>query len=176
MMENKDILYKLYRLLNGMAITHPLPPLERGKVTNSFHDREYPSPLSRGGRGCVIIFLFTTLILLSSSCSTTKNLPEGEVLYTGIKKIEVTDEDKTTAGEDALAEVEGALAYPPNNALLGSSSIRVPLPFGLWVYNAFVNKKGKIGKWIFDKLAAKPVFVSTVNPEVRIKVAQNLLK
>ena len=128
------------------------------------------------GRGCVIASIFTTLILLSSSCSTTKNLPEGEVLYTGIKKIEVTDEDKTTAGEDALAEVEGALAYPPNNALLGSSSIRVPLPFGLWVYNAFVNKKGKIGKWIFDKLAAKPVFVSTVNPEVRIKVAQNLLK
>ena len=30
MMENKDILYKLYRLLNRMAITHPLPPLERG--------------------------------------------------------------------------------------------------------------------------------------------------
>ena len=120
MMENKDILYKLYRLLNRMAITHPLPPLERGKVTNSFHNREYPSPLSRGGRGCVIIFLFTTLILLSSSCSTTKNLPEGEVLYTGIKKIDVTDDDKTTAGEDALAEVEGALAYPPNNALLGS--------------------------------------------------------
>ncbi len=110
------------------------------------------------------------------SCSTTKNLPEGEVLYTGIKKIDVTHDDKTTAGEDALAEVEGALAYPPNNALLGSSSIRVPFPFGLWVYNAFVNKKGKVGKWIFDKLAAKPVFISTVNPDVRIKVAQNLLK
>ena len=38
------------------------------------------------GRGCVIASIFTTLILLSSSCSTTKNLPEGEVLYTGIKK------------------------------------------------------------------------------------------
>lgn len=119
----------------------------------------------------ILLFLF-----LLASCSTTKNLPEGEVLYTGIKKIEVTHEDKTNAGEDALTEVEAALAYPPNNALLGSSSIRVPFPFGLWVYNAFVNKKGKIGKWIFDKLAAKPVFISTVNPEVRVKVAQNLLK
>lgn len=87
--------------------------------------------------GTVIIHL----LLLSASCSTTKNLPEGEVLYTGIKKIEVTNEDETTAGEDALAEVEGALAYPPNNALLGSSSVRVPFPFGLWVYNSFVNKK-----------------------------------
>ena len=66
------------------------------------------------------------------------------------------NEDKTKPGEAALEEVEAALAYPPNNALLGSSSIRVPFPFGLWVYNAFVNKKGKVGKWIFNKLASKP--------------------
>ena len=91
---------------------------------------------------------FITLFLLAS-CSTTKNLPEGEILYTGIKKIEVTNEDKSKEGEEALTEVEAALAYPPNNALLGSSSIRVPLPFGLWVYNAFVNKKGKLNQWIF---------------------------
>lgn len=115
------------------------------------------------------------LALLLAGCSTTKNLPEGEILYTGIEKIEVTDEDMTKAGESALEEVEAALAYPPNNALLGSSSIRVPLPFGLWVYNAFVNKKGKVGQWIFNKLAAKPVLISTVNPEVRVKVARNLL-
>lgn len=115
------------------------------------------------------------LALLLAGCSTTKNLPEGEILYTGIEKIEVTDEDMTKAGESALEEVEAALAYPPNNALLGSSSIRIPLPFGLWVYNAFVNKKGKVGQWIFNKLAAKPVLISTVNPEVRVKVARNLL-
>ena len=114
-------------------------------------------------------------VLLLSSCSTTKNLPEGAVLYTGIKKIEVKNEDKTKPGEAALEEVEAALAYPPNNALLGSSSIRVPFPFGLWVYNAFVNKKGKVGKWIFNKLASKPVLITTVNPDVRVKVARNLL-
>lgn len=130
---------------------------------------------SVAGAATTYLLMFLAVACLFS-CSTTKNLPEGEVLYTGIKKIDVTHDDKTTAGEDALAEVEGALAYPPNNALLGSSSIRVPFPFGLWVYNAFVNKKGKVGKWIFDKLAAKPVFISTVNPDVRIKVAQNLLK
>ena len=90
-------------------------------------------------------------LFLLASCSTTKNLPEGEVLYTGIKKIEVTNEDKSKEGEEALTEIEAALAYPPNNALLGSSSIRIPLPFGLWMYNAFVNRKGKVGKWIFNK-------------------------
>ena len=102
-------------------------------------------------------------LFLLASCSTTKNLPEGEVLYTGIKKIEVTNEDKSKEGEEALTEIEAALAYPPNNALLGSSSIRIPLPFGLWVYNAFVNRRGKFNKWIFNKLASKPVFINTVN-------------
>ena len=115
------------------------------------------------------------LLLGLSACSTTKNLPEGEVLYTGIKDITVTNEDKTAAGESALEEVEAALSYAPNNALLGSSSIRFPFPFKLWVYNAFVNKEGKVGKWIFNKMAAKPVLITTVNPDVRINVAQNLL-
>lgn len=124
-------------------------------------------------RYATLLLLFTFLL---ASCSTTKNLPEGEVLYTGIKKIEVTHEDKSKAGDDALSEVEAALEYPPNNALLGSSSIRVPFPFGLWMYNALVNKKGKISKWIFKKLAAKPVLITTVNPVVRTKVAYNLLR
>ena len=81
---------------------------------------------------------FLALFLLAS-CSTTKNLPEGEVLYTGIKKIEVTNEDTSKEGEEALTEIEAALAYPPNNALLGSSSIRMPLPFGLWVYLSLIH-------------------------------------
>ena len=113
--------------------------------------------------------------LLSWSCSTTKNLPEGAVLYTGISKIEIQQPDASEAGRSPVEEVEAALAYPPNNALLGSSSVRVPFPFGLWVYNAFVNKEGKVSRWIFNKLAAKPVLISTVNPDVRVKVARNLL-
>ncbi len=114
--------------------------------------------------------------MLLVACSTTKNLPEGEVLYTGIKDIEVGEKDNSKYGKEALGEVESALKYPPNNALLGSSSIRFPLPVGLWVYNAFVNKEGKFNKWIFNRFAAKPVFISTVNPDVRTKVAYNLLR
>ena len=113
---------------------------------------------------------------LAASCSTTKNLPEGEILYEGIKSITITDRDESEDGVNTVKELNAALAYPPNNALLGSSSIRVPFPLGLWVYNAFVNKEGKVGKWIFNTFAAKPVLLSTVNPEVRVKVAQNLLR
>ena len=122
---------------------------------------------------CLFIFF---MMMLFSSCSTTRNLPEGEILYTGIRKIEIQHKDSTKAGQTALEEIEAALAYPPNNALLGSSSIRTPFPFGLWIYNAFVKKEGKLGKWIFNNLAAKPVLISTVNPDVRVKIAQNLLR
>lgn len=117
-------------------------------------------------------------LLLLASCSTTKNLPEGEILYTGIDKLEVLNEDKTEAGVQALTEVEAALAYAPNNAILGSSSMRWPLPVGLWVYNGFEkyqDKKG-VGRWIFDHLGEQPVLMSSVNGETRVKVATNLLR
>jgi outer membrane protein assembly factor BamA len=116
------------------------------------------------------------IFLLLAACSTTKNLPEGEVLYTGIKAIEVISPKQTKAMDSAMEEIESALSYPPNNALFGSSSGRYPFPAGLWVYNAFVNKKGGIHKWIFDTFAARPVFISAVNPEVRAAVARNLLR
>jgi len=119
--------------------------------------------------------LFIIGIIAWTSCSTTKNLPRTEQLYTGIKKIEVTNKDASKEADDAMAEVESALSYPPNNALFGSSTTRVPLPVGLWIYNALVNKEGKFNKWLFKTFAAKPVFISTVNPDVRSRIAQNLL-
>ena len=114
------------------------------------------------------MFWVGLLCVLLSACSTTKNLPEGETLYTGIGKLEVVNEDKTLAGVTALTEVEAALAYAPNNAILGSSSLRWPVPFGLWVYNAFEkyqDKKG-VGRWIFNHLGKSPVLSLTTSIEV----------
>ena len=116
--------------------------------------------------------------LILSACSTTRNLPDGETLYIGVKDMEVVNEDKTPAGITALEEVEAALSYPPNNAILGSNSLRWPLPTGLWIYNSFQkyeDKKG-IGRWIYDHLGTPPVLVSNVNPATRVKVATNLLR
>ncbi len=117
-------------------------------------------------------------VWMLSACSTTKNLPEGETLYTGIERLEVLNEDQTPAGILALEEVEAALAYPPNNAIFGSSTLRWPFPFGLWVYNNFEKYKDKkgVGRWIYDQLAKSPVLVSNVNAETRVKVASNLLR
>lgn len=79
------------------------------------------------------------------------------------------------AFEKAKEEVEAVLAYQPNNALFGSSYHRSPLQFGLWFYNGFVDAKTKFGKWIFKSFAQQPILISTVSPDMRIKVAQNTL-
>ncbi len=119
---------------------------------------------------------FSMVATLLMGCSTTRNLPEDEVLYTGIKKITVEDRDETPAGEAAMVEAEAALAYAPNNAFMGSSSIRTPFPVKLWVYNGFVNSKNALGKWIFNRFAATPVYITTVNPALRAKIATNVLR
>ena len=123
-------------------------------------------------------YLIILLCCLLASCSVTKNLPEGEKLYVGIDRMEVLNEDKTEAGITALTEVEASLAYPPNNAVFGSSSMRWPIPFGLWVYSGFEKYKDKkgVGRWIYDHMAKSPVLMSNVNAETRVKVAGNLLR
>ncbi|MDR1102415.1 MAG: BamA/TamA family outer membrane protein [Tannerella sp.] len=110
------------------------------------------------------------------SCSTTRRLPPGELLYTGIRKIEVTDEDRSEAGDEAMREIEVALSCPPNNSFFGSSQVRIPFPFGLWMYNTFVDKPGRFNRWMFRSFASTPVLLSTVNPELRTGIARNLLR
>lgn len=85
-------------------------------------------------------------------------------LVSGLKKVTINNEDKSKAGQKALAEAEGAISIAPNNAIVVKPNIRFPIPFGLWIYNRFERYEKGFGKWIFKKLAAKPVYVSTVNP------------
>ena len=120
----------------------------------------------------LVYILLATLLL--AACSTTKHLPEGEVLYTGQKPMIVENRSDTKVGETAMEEVEAALAKAPNNSLLGSSEYRIPFPFGLWVYNGFAKYKKGFGKWIFNRFAATPVLISSVNPDIRQKVATNI--
>ncbi len=121
--------------------------------------------------------LYILLLIACVSCSTTSNLPEDEVLYTGIKSIKVNDKKGTYAESVALTEVESALAYAPNGSFMGSSSVKSPLQIGLWTYNALVNKPRKgLNKWFFNSFATDPVTIKQVNPKVRAKVATNLLQ
>lgn len=118
----------------------------------------------------------TLLAILATGCSTTSNLPEGEVLYTGIKEIKYLDDRTDDNSAIAKEEVEAALACAPNGSLLGSSSLRSPFQFKLWIYNAYTNSKSKFGKWMLNTFGSEPVLMSNVNPEVRALVAKNVLK
>ncbi|MCI5663712.1 MAG: BamA/TamA family outer membrane protein [Mediterranea sp.] len=115
-------------------------------------------------------------ILLMTSCSTTKHLPEGEILYTGQKPMIVLNRSTSPVGEITLEEVEAALATAPNNSFLGSSTMRTPFPIGLWFYNGFQQYERGVGRFLFNKFAAKPVLMSAVNPDIRVKAAHNLLR
>lgn len=124
-----------------------------------------------------VTILAVGVLACLAACSTTRNLPEGEKLYTGIERIEVLPDDTNRFYREVVAdELEAALAYPPNNAILGSSFHRFPFPVGLWIYNGWVNRQKGIGNWIFKNFASDPVLVSEVNPQVRSKVASNLLR
>lgn len=114
-------------------------------------------------------------VIVLAACSTTKHLPEGETLYLGLKKVNIVNEDKSPAAENALEEVNGAISIAPNNAIFVNPNVRFPIPFGLWIYNRFERYENGFGHWIFKKLAANPVLISTVNPDTRVKVATNLL-
>lgn len=116
------------------------------------------------------------VIALLTACSTTKHLPEGEVLYTGQKPIIWKNQGRGTVADIAIEEVEAALATAPNNSFMGSSTKRIPFPLGLWVYNGFGHYEKGFGRWFFEKFGSTPVLVSTVNPDIRQKAAQNLLR
>lgn len=123
------------------------------------------------------LLLLLVCVLMATACSTTKNLAEDEVLYVGVKNMDVVNEDNSDVGYQAMEEVEAALSYPPNGAILYSNSLRWPLPLGLWIYNGMAKYKDTkgLGHWIYKRMAAKPVYLSTVNAETRAKVATNLL-
>ena len=120
-------------------------------------------------------FLFFSFQLLLASCSTTRHLPEGELLYTGTRAVEVTAASPSTLSDTAVAAAKVAFVAPPNNALLGSSRLRTPLPIGLWAYNAFADDTTRLGRWLFRTFAAQPIYLSTVNPALRCRVAENTL-
>ena len=109
------------------------------------------------------------------ACSTTKHLPEDELLYVGTKSIEVVDDTPSPLRDSAIGEAKVAFVSPPNNALLGSSRYRTPLPLGLWAYNAFVGDSTGLRHWLFRTFATQPIYISAVNPELRTEVALNTL-
>lgn len=125
----------------------------------------------------IYTILIIAALLLFVACSTTEHLPAGESLYIGQKSMIVKTPPKIVISDACMTEVNAVLAKSPNNSVFGSSTMRFPIPMGLWMYNAlyqYENKKG-FGNWLFNHLAATPVLLTSVNPPIRNKIATNLL-
>ncbi len=127
---------------------------------------------------CLLPLAFCPLFLilcLLFSCSTTKKLSEGELLYTGVKKIEIETPKKVKLEANQKSSLISPLSYPPNNPLF-APYVRSPFPVGLWVYNWNVKKEKGFKRWLYKNLSKKPVLIANVQPDLRLKMVDNAMK
>lgn len=118
------------------------------------------------------IYIYVVCSLLLAACSTTRRLPEGEYLYTGVKRIEAVAADTLPVPGEVQAAVNATLEVPPNAALLGSAYHRFP-PVGLWLYNwLYTERETGLRHWLWNTFKSDPVLLSQVNPPLRVKAAR----
>ncbi len=113
---------------------------------------------------------------LFAACSTTRNIPEGDQLFTGLETTQYHTTEKSQHYTAIQEEIDAALATAPNGALFGSSSVRSPFQVGLWVWNAFANDSTAFGRWMLKSFGSSPVLMSWVNPRLRASVADEVLR
>ena len=123
-------------------------------------------------RNCILLSFFC---LLFFSCSTTKKLTDGEVLYIGVKKMKIETPPKLKLKGPEKSALTSPMSYPPNNPLF-APYVRSPFPIGLWVYNWHIKKEKGLKWWLYRKLAKEPVLISDVQPELRLKMVENNMK
>ena len=133
--------------------------------------QSHPSPMMLLAKGAAII----AALLMLAGCSTTRRIPEGEQLYVGIKKIEITPPEGAKVPSGVKDQLTEAVAVPPNNALFNSPYYRIPFPLGLWVYNNWDNPPKGLKHWLYEKFVSEPVLVSDVKPEVRTQMLDQIL-
>ena len=114
----------------------------------------------------LLYFLF--LVLFAASCSNTKFLPEGELLYTGAT-VKVEGKEITKKEKKALkTALKSTLRPKPNSSILG-------LRPKLYIYNLAGTPKKEKGwrHWLKTKVGEPPVLYSQVDLEYNKSVLQN---
>ena len=116
---------------------------------------------------CKIITTLSFTVLLSS-CSNTKFLQEGQLLYTGAK-INIKNDTLSKKEKSNLKEaLEQQLRPKPNSSLLG-------LRPKLYIYNITKEPKKEkgLGYWLKYKIGEKPVLLGDVDREFNKKIIVN---
>lgn len=116
-------------------------------------------------------------VMLSVSCSTTKRLEDDEVLYTGVTDFDIyTPDGKNDLPDNVYYPAFDAINVKPNGSIL-SPYYRSPIQIGLWIYNSWNDStKSKLRRWIYERMAADPVLISDVRPEVRVQMVNSILE
>ncbi len=132
-------------------------------------------------RSAKYIITFALTILIVSSCSTTKHLPEDEVLYLGTRSLQLRaapdGEEKMKVKEkpNLSQSIFNTLWLKPNGALLGMPFIR-GFPWRLYFYNLFYTEEDStFNRWMMDNFGEPPITLSEANPEARVEYMENYL-
>lgn len=119
--------------------------------------------------------LGVALLLMLAACSTTSGIPDGEVLYTGMKPTKYVNYESNDHFNTTKEEIDVVLATKPNASLLGSPSMRSPFPIGLWIWNAFNPHNTAFSRWMVKAFGTQPVLMSYANPEIHKAVGEGTL-
>lgn len=122
------------------------------------------------GNRFVYHLILTVILFGLLSCSSTKKLPEGEVLYTGAT-IKIEDSLHSSKKKKHLKkELKGFTRPKPNSRILG-------IPFKLLLYNLAGNpkKKRSPAAWL-KKMGEPPVLLSNVSVRRNSDILKNQLE
>lgn len=119
-----------------------------------------------------LIAILVTVLLWS--CSTTRRIDEGEILYCGVDKVNIIPDSGERVSAGVRSALKEAVDVPPNNywKLVGW---HYPFPLGLWVYNNWPRAESGFKHWIYEKLVEDPVLISDVRPELRTQMVEQIL-
>jgi len=111
------------------------------------------------------------LALVISSCSNTRFLPEGELLYTGAKVVVEGKETTKKERKELKNQLKNLVRPKPNATIVG-------LRPKLYIYNiAGTPKKEKgLKHWLKTKVGEPPVLYSQVDLEYNKSVLQNSIE
>ncbi|MCM1020890.1 MAG: BamA/TamA family outer membrane protein [Muribaculum sp.] len=125
----------------------------------------------------LLFFRIAVMIVLAAtsySCSTTRRLPKGEVLYDGIKKVQINAPENHKVPEAVVDEFNNDVDVHPNN-YISFLGMRSPFPVGLWVYNNWNPDSKGLKGWLYKKLVEEPVTINDVRPSLRMKLLEGEL-
>ena len=117
------------------------------------------------------IFYLLLITLFATSCSNTKYLPEGELLYVGGKVKIKNDSISRKERKNLESELQKLIRPIPNNKILG---LRPKLLIYNWA--GTVNKEKGFWYWLKFKVGEPPVLFSKVDLNYNKSVLQNYVE